>query len=83
MHELKGIRSIKSAKLFLQSSELGLPHLLAGGRLCPPPLVWGGGGSVHTRLPAREWGWGSPNSDKGTDTLVLLVYMYFVRERLG
>jgi hypothetical protein len=39
-------QSIQSAKLFLQSSELGLPHPLAGERVCSvyPPLVGGGGG---------------------------------------
>ncbi len=42
----------------------------------PPPHFGSAGGGVHTRL--RERGWGSPNSDEGTDTVVLLVYMYFV-----
>ncbi len=26
----------------------------------------------------RERGWGSPNSDDGTDTVVLYIYKYFV-----
>jgi hypothetical protein len=38
----------------------------------PPPLVPGG----HTRLPER--GWESPNTDEGTDTVVLCLYMYLV-----
>jgi hypothetical protein len=41
-------------------------------------LVGGGGGAGggHTRL--RERGWGSPNSDEGTYTVVLYIYKYFV-----
>ncbi len=39
----------------------------------PHPLVRGGG---HTRLWER--GWGSPNSDEGTYTVVLYIYKYFV-----
>jgi hypothetical protein len=34
-----------------------------------------GGGGVHTRLRAR--GWVGPNSDEGTDTVVLR-HLYFV-----
>ncbi len=37
------------------------------------PLVRGGG---HTRL--RLKGWGSPNSNEGTYTVVLYIYKYFV-----
>jgi hypothetical protein len=37
------------------------------------PLVRRGG---HTRLWER--GWGSPNSDKGTYTVALCIYKYFV-----
>ncbi len=33
----------QSAKLFLQSSELGLPQPLIRGRVCPSPLDPGGG----------------------------------------
>jgi hypothetical protein len=35
-------RSRQSAKLFLQSSELGLPHPLSRRRECPPPFGPGG-----------------------------------------
>jgi hypothetical protein len=61
-------QSRQSAKLFLQSSELGLLHPFSRRRVCPHPhpLVRGGG---HTRL--RERGWGCPNSDEGTYTAVL------------
>jgi hypothetical protein len=48
---------------------LGLPHPLNRMRACPPPFVRGGGGLL-TRLRERGWG-GSPNSDEGTDTVVL------------
>jgi hypothetical protein len=34
-------------KLFLQSSELGLPHPFTRRRVCPPPLVPGGGGGTY------------------------------------
>ncbi len=66
-------QSRQSAKLFLQSSELGLPQPLTR-RECapPPPRVWGAG---HTR-----WGWESPNFDEGTYIVVLFIYMYFVAE---
>jgi len=39
-----------------------------------PPFGWGAG--WHTRL--RERGWGNPNSDEGTYTVVLRIYKYFV-----
>jgi hypothetical protein len=70
-------QSRQSAELFLQSSELGLPHPLSRRRVCPPPTLWSGGGG-HTRL--RERGWGSPNSDKGTYTVVLYKCKCFVPE---
>ncbi len=41
----------QSAKLFLQSSELGLPQLLTRRRVCPPPHPVLGGGAHST---ARE-----------------------------
>ncbi len=41
----------------------------------PPPSLLVPGG--HTLLRERGWG-GGPNSDEGTDTVELLVYMYFV-----
>ncbi len=40
----------------------------------PPHLLVRGGG--HTRL--RLKGWGSPNSNEGTYTVVLYIYKYFV-----
>jgi hypothetical protein len=45
---------------------------------CAPPLVRGEG---HTRW--RERGWASPNSNEGTNTVVLFIYMYFVDESKG
>ena len=41
-----------------------------------PTLIFGAEGDVkHTRLRVR--GWGSPNSDEGTCTVVLYMYLYF------
>jgi hypothetical protein len=65
-------QSKKSAKLFIQSSELGLLQPLARRRVCPPLLR----GEGHTRW--RERGWESPNSYEGTYTVVLYIYKYFV-----
>jgi hypothetical protein len=49
----------QSAKLFLQSSELGTPQPSPAGECAtPPPRFWGEG---HTRW--RHRGWESPNSD--------------------
>ncbi len=47
----------------------------------PHPLVGGGGGLTRLRLK----GWGSPNSNEGTSTVVLYIYKYFVAwtERIG
>jgi hypothetical protein len=52
------------------------PTPLAAGECTPPPhpLVRVGG---HTCL--REWGWGSPNSNAGTYTVVLCIHKYFVQ----
>jgi hypothetical protein len=41
------------------------PPPLTHRRVCPPPLDFGG----HTRLLERVWG--GPNSDEGTDTVIL------------
>jgi hypothetical protein len=65
--------SRKSAELFLQSSELGLPHSLARRRVCSPLLRFGGGGGVpgtHSLAGEGVGGFHS-NSDEGTDTVVL------------
>jgi hypothetical protein len=56
----------QSARLFLQSSELRLPHPLTRRRVCSP-LLWFRGGYT---LTAGE-GVGGPNSDEGIDTVVL------------
>jgi hypothetical protein len=68
-------QSRQSAKLFLKSSELGLPQPLARRRVCHPPPLWFRG-EGHTRW--RERGWESPNSDEGTYTVVLCKYSYLV-----
>ncbi len=65
-------QSRQSAKLFLQSSELGLPQPLTHRRVLPPPLWLRGEG--HTRW--RERGRESPNSNEGTyTTLWYSVYI--------
>ncbi len=48
-----------------------LPPPTIGRRVCPLPL-WFRGGTFS--LAGR--GWGGPNSDEWTDTVVLQVYMY-------
>jgi hypothetical protein len=45
------------------------------GECVPPPP--GSGGRAHS-LAGERVGHGGPNSNEGTDTVVLLVYMYFV-----
>ncbi len=60
-------QSRQSARLFLQSSELGLPHPLTRSRACPPPLVQRGWDTLACER-------GGPNSNEGTYTVV----MYFV-----
>ncbi len=45
-------------------------------RVCPPTLWSGGGGGGHTHL--RLKGWGSPNSNEGTYTVVLYINKYVV-----
>ncbi len=46
-------QSRQSAKLFLQSLELGSPTPLAAGECAPPPF--GPGGEGHTRLRVSGW----------------------------
>jgi hypothetical protein len=60
-------QSRQSAKLFLQSSELGLPHPLTRTRVCTPPLLLVPGGP-HS---LSGEGVGGPSSDEGTDAVVL------------
>jgi hypothetical protein len=65
--------SRQSAKRFSSRWNWDSPTPLAAGECAPHTLVWGGG---HTRL--RLKGWGSPNSNEGTYTVVLYIYKYFV-----
>jgi hypothetical protein len=65
-------QSRQSAKLFLQSSELGLPHPSTAGECAPPPpLVPGGRGT----LACRRWGGGIPIPE-GTYTVVLYLCVF-------
>ncbi len=61
----------QSASLLLQPSELAPPPH-AGG--CPPAFCLRDGGT-HSLVGEGMEG---PNSDKGTDTVVWYVYMFFV-----
>ncbi len=74
-----GTQSRQSAKLFLQSSELGLPQPLTRRRVCPPALVHGRG-LLHTRLGER--GSQFRRGDRHCSTLGIL-YMYFVPETIN
>ncbi len=58
---------------FFRIGTLAPPSSPPHARVSPPPLV--PGGRTHSR---QEGGGGGPNSDEGTDTVVLEVYMYFV-----
>jgi hypothetical protein len=62
----KGAQSIQSARLSFQSSELDPPPLHPQGSVAPPHF--GSNGGKHTSCG------GGPNSDDGTDILVLYVY---------
>jgi hypothetical protein len=66
----RSLKCRQSARLFLQSSELRLPHLLTRRQVCSP-LLWFRGGYTLT----EGEGWGGPNSDEGTDTVVLYRYL--------
>ncbi len=58
---------------FFSSRRNWPPTPLAAGECAPQPF--GPGGGAHC---LRERGWGSPNSDEGTYTVVLYIYKYFV-----
>ncbi len=75
MYSVGTAQSRQSAKRFSSRWNWDSPHPFSRRRVCPPPhpLVRGGG---HTRL--RLKGWGSPNSNEGTYTVVLYIYKYFV-----
>jgi hypothetical protein len=67
-------QSRQSAKLFLKSSELGLPQPLTRRRVCPLPPVLGGG--AHSL--ARD-GLGESQFRRGDIyTVLLFIYTYFV-----
>ncbi len=68
-------RGRQSAKLFLQSSELGLPQPLTHRRVCPPPHLVPGGGA-HSL--ARE-GVGESQVRRGDIHCGTLRNIYFVR----
>ncbi len=66
-------QSRQSAKRFSSRWNWDSPTPLAAAECAPPPF---GPGVGHTRL--RPKGWGSPNSNEGTYTVVLYIYKYFV-----
>jgi hypothetical protein len=70
----------QSVRLFLQSSESGRPpppHRHESVYPPPPPYLWFRG-EGHTRLWERE----GSNSDDGTDTVVLYIYVLCGRRLL-
>ncbi len=72
MDELRTPQSRQSAKLFSSRRNWDSPNPSPAGE-CAPLRFWG---EKHTLWRAR--GWESPNSDEGTYTVVLFIYMYFV-----
>jgi hypothetical protein len=66
-------QSRQSAKLFSSRRNLDSPNPSPACECAPPPLWFRVEG--HTRW--RERGWESPNSDEGTYTVVLCIYVYF------
>jgi hypothetical protein len=67
-------QSRQSAKLFLQSSELGLPHPSPAGECALPPFAWGGGAHSLAREGVGESHFRRGDIHCGT----LYIYMYFV-----
>jgi hypothetical protein len=67
----KGIIAYMEYQSFCPFVGTGPPsHPLLRKRMCLPPHL--GSGGSHT--PLRGRGWRGPNSDEGTDALVLYVY---------
>ncbi len=55
-----------------RAGSLGLPQPLTRRRVCPLPFGSGGRGT----LAGGRGVWESPNSDEGTYTVVLFIYIY-------
>ncbi len=64
-------QSKQRSKLFLQSSELGLPQPLTHRRVCPPPFGFGGGGQPF----CRERGWEGESQFRRGDINCGALYM--------
>jgi hypothetical protein len=65
------LRILQQCNAFCPVFRIGSPHSLTRTRvLLPPPPSLGPRGR-HNRLRGRGWG---PDTDEGTDTLVLYVY---------
>jgi hypothetical protein len=74
---VSAVHRVDSTRLFLQSSELGPSTPSPAGECVPSPF--GSGRREHARLISLAGeGVGGPDSDEGTDTVVLYVYIYFV-----
>ncbi len=65
-------KSCKTTKLFSSRRNWDSPNPSPAGEYARPPLVPGGG--AHSLWLER--GWESPNSDEGTYTEVLCIYVY-------
>jgi hypothetical protein len=73
MKDLQAHRVGRVLSLFFSRRNWDSPNPSPKARMPPSPRFWGEG---NTRW--RERGWESPNSDEGTDTVVLFIYTYFV-----
>ncbi len=67
-------QSRQSAKLFSSRRNWDSPNSSPAGEYARPPLVPGGG--AHSLWLERRWK--SPNSDEGTYTVTLCIYMYIM-----
>jgi hypothetical protein len=73
----------QSARLFLQSSELGLPHPLTSRRVHAPPPLWFRAGGTHSLagegMGGGEGGFQFGREDRhcGPGVYSRFIYMYF------
>jgi hypothetical protein len=74
----------KSAKLFLQSSELGLPNPLTRRRVCaPPPFGFFFGGGAHSLAGEEGTQFGREDTHCGTINIYVLCVSSFLGIAVG